>query len=271
MKPLTLLAYLFLAFCSFKPHPSLGAKSICHAIIVADLDAKDLQKDIERDLERMQSQLRRISKYAKVKIKEKLFLGDPTDPKKMSKYLKKLKIQPEDMLVFCFSGHGHRLDSNGTSAWPNIGFQIADVGIPLEEIVTLLNEKQARLTIIIADCCNVRALPLEAPATLMHLNAKHIHNAFMDVSEKEAIYEKLFKKPRGILVAVSALPGEYAYSEEIGGSLFTKVFTTWLEDSLHRDDISWQTWLMETERLLGIVTENAKVQQHPFIFNAIVE
>jgi hypothetical protein len=246
-------------------------KGKCHAVLVADLDAENLEQSVERDLERMQSQVRRICKYAQLRAKEKVFMGQKKDPERLRSYLEKLNVAADDVLLFYFSGHGYRTEENGISAWPNISFQIADAGVRFDEIVTLLSRKQARLIIIIADCCNNRLPLVQRPEKMVALKPKNLTDSATYQTQRQEVYKKLFRHSHGMLVVTSALPDEYAYAEDEGGSLFTKIFTTWLERSLYQENVCWNAWMDETEKLLVTMTEAENLKQHPFIYNAIVE
>lgn len=270
-KPNKFIWRILFCFCVFLQGAEAVGESInFHAILVADLNADNLEEGVERDLQRMQGEVRKISKYTQLPITEKLFLGDISDPEELIDYLSKLEVMPDDVIFFYFSGHGFRTTLDGKLAWPSLAFEHADVGIRLEEIALCLEKKQARLTLIFADCCNNKMSLSNAPPLI---KVKHKISGKEAQKRMEEGYRKLFISARGVLVIASAQAGEYSYADDDEGSFATIAWVKGLQELSKRpvEQISWTAWIDAFETLLAKIAKKNDVVQQPTLYNAIVE
>lgn len=241
-----------------------------HAILTTDLNAYKIERAIKKDLDRMQKEIKSIVKFTGLKLKEKLFIGKKTDPQELIDYLRDLEVGQDDVILFYFSGHGFRMNQSINCPWPILAFEKSGVGIQFEEIASFLKAKNARLTLIFADCCN-HASNFKFPKKIIDENDELFQKS-VKIRLKER-YCKLFLEPSGLLVVSSAQAGEYSYTSNIEGSLYTIALTNGLKEILKGSlqQISWKNLIEITKNNLEKVTTEAKISQHPEVHNKIIE
>ena len=254
-------------FCSFLAATSILEASDLHVILVTDLKAHRIEAGMKKDLERMQKTTKSIAKFTELNLKEKTFTGKKTDPVSLFSHLRNLKVGSDDVVLFYFSGHGFRTDENPENKWPILAFEKAEVGIQFEEIATFLQGKQARLTLIFADCCN------HAINSKKHVKPEGRVLLKGALNEFKKGYSKLFLESRGSLVAASAKPGEFSYTNNVEGSLYTIALIKTLKETvkLPFENIKWSTIIEESKSKLTKVTMENNIEQHPIENNAIIE
>ena len=176
------------------------------------------------------------------------------------------------MLLFYFSGHGFRTPKEEL-AWPSLAFEQADVGLRFEEIASLLAEKQARLSLLFADCCN-NIMPIDNAPKFLKLKAKS-ENCISWLQDNIDGYGHLFLKSKGTLIVASASAGEYSQGTD-EGSVFTKALIVAIQEACQNSlaPPSWQKVMEKVENTmleLKIQEPKAFSNQHPYIFNAIID
>ncbi len=152
--------------------------------------------------------------------------GDPT---RIVAMIKQMAVDPNDTFVFYFSGHGGSDDR---------GQYLAFAGGRLyrDEIRALLQQKGARLNVIITDCCNQRAdgqnfgapsMDMQPPATVTPL------------------FQSLFFQPSGIVDISGSSPGEAAFFgplDDESGDFPGSLFTSQIEKFIYRFKHYPSTW-----------------------------
>lgn len=263
------IIYFFLA-CSLYFSNMTAREASLHAIIMADLSAANIERIVEKDVARLLSEISRISKYAQLEVCEKIFLGSIKDPERLHTYIKDLHVEPDDVLLFYFSGHGFRTPDEEL-AWPSLAFEEADVGIRFEELAALLVQKQAHLTLLFADCCN-NILPTNSAPKPIQLIEKN-KNYASGMQEHIDSYRKLFLESNGILMVASAPAGEYSQGSDSEGSIFTKALILALQEVCQNASPSWQAVMDKAQSLLlDFKAQDPEMSApHPYIFNAIIE
>lgn len=264
--------FIFFFLLFFHPFTfCLEAKEpMFHVILATDLEADDIEDGVERDLERIQKEIGIIAKYTHMEVSEKLFLGKKSDPQKLLTHLHGLNVESDDVIFFYFSGHGYRTKLEQENDWPSLAFEKADVGIRFTEISEVLQTKPARLTLLFADCCNNKMSLSSAPKILKpkaKLQRKEI-NSLM-----KAGYQKLFLEAHGLLMVASAQAGEYSYTDDDDGSMYTIALTKGFKEisQLPVENVTWEALIDVSQSRLLKMTKKNKVKQHPVIFNAILE
>lgn len=138
--------------------------------------------------------------------------------------LKKLAPQPNDIVVFYYSGHGFRTRSKPT-AYPMYDLRSKPTQDYLKESLTtdtvykLIRDKNARMTLVLSDCCNWNPdMPLPyVPADPQTRNT----NIPWDIEKCRALF--LNPKRTGI-IGVAADKNQLAVSNAQQGSFFFKYF-----------------------------------------------
>ncbi len=135
-----------------------------------------------------------------------------SDPARITQRIEQISVGPNDTLFFYFSGHGGQDDR---------GHYLALAGGRLyrDQIRAVVQQKGARLSVILTDCCNQRADGQDFGAPAMDMEPP---------ASVTPLFRSLFFEPQGIVDINGSSPGEAAFftpldseSEAPPGSLFT--------------------------------------------------
>ncbi len=168
-----------------------------------------------------------------------------------------IKPAKNDIVFFCFNGHGFRWD-NQKDRYPNIcmigPYDDTDGHYVLTtDIYNALVALKARLTICLTDCCNSK-IGEYAPVR----NENTLYSRANTRVSKKRIRDLLLNS-EGSILATAANPGEYAWSFGGGGSAFTQSFISQLRKEVsanNTDPVSWETLMDNTIRLARKKTQD---------------
>lgn len=240
MNNIFLLVLSFFAF--FWPIEVLFAKTL-HAILVADT-IHDIRSVTQPDLSRWQKEVRSITKNAKMILQEKIFSGANFSKEKITGYLKNLKIEKNDAVIFYFSGHGYRTMQKKTQ-WPFLTFEYYKPGLDVHWIANTIRSKKPQFALVMADCCNNYM-----ENGMFGKETKNILINLKQVSPKTSGYTHLFSNAKGCIVVSSCSQGQFSYGSQFGG-LYTQCFFTSLSRELHENKPSWKNLLQRTNGFIG--------------------
>jgi len=230
--------YLFLVLLTalFFQYDTVQAAKI-HAIVVCDTHADGIERSVKADYKHIRREIRKISKYTKLKARIKRFTGYKVDSD-ILEAVEKLKVKPDDVILFYWSGHGKRFESQ-EDPWPVFDFEHDSQTVSQYTVTQELMNKNPRLIISIADCCNdLAAMGLPVPYKKRNYKITREN------------YRTLFLDSSGTYIATAASPGEVSFglngnSREMdlpAGGFFTNAFL----ESLHEEtaetnpDLSWE-------------------------------
>lgn len=229
---------------------SLDAADL-HAIIVADTNDSTIGNSTEIDFENMRNEMRRISLYTGLNLKETTIRGKETFPKKVIAKINNLKINKNDVVIFYFSGHGYRTDSKEESPWPYLYFSQANKGIDYDLIGKKLEAYHPRLLIVFADACNSLISDDDAPPLVKETMMGPVSRELL-----KSNYRKLFMDVEGVIMVTSSKAGESSWGTPEGG-LFTLAFLHNLGKSVKSS--SEPSWYL----ILDKASIQVKKHQHP--------
>ncbi len=127
--------------------------------------------------------------------------------------IKGLKVGADDVVWVHYTGHGFRWDDK-QNKWPALYLDPQlNNSIEFEEILTLLRRSPARLKLAFADSCN-SLVGEEMPDSQKHSGAR-------GASTRKRGFKKLFKEGEGYLFMGGAKPGEFGWSVDPQGGVFT--------------------------------------------------
>lgn len=229
-----------------------------HLFLVGDYDSNELMPALRNDITNMRNEARTIAKYTGLKISETILTGPSARTPQVLSKLQNLKVTPDDVIFFYFTGHGFRTVSKGNDPWPNLFFATEYEAIDFTHIIDILAKKSARLQLLIVDCCNNiiadNAIPI----------AKEIfHGANMSKLIQDN-YRKLFLKTTGTIAMAACKAGQTSLA--LGnGSLYTLAFL----DTLHQetkkptDQLDWQSLLDLTNHTSELRAQQIGEEQNP--------
>lgn len=231
----THFAFLVFLIVIFFNHAAVQAATL-HAIVVCDTHADEIEDSVEADYRNIRKEIKRISKYTKLKARIKRFTGKKVDSDFLDT-VKKLKVKSDDVVLFYWSGHGMRFESQ-EDPWPVFDFEHDSQVVSQNTVTEELMSKNPRLLLSITDCCNDYAAK---SALVTYKRDKQI--------SKEN-YHTLFLDSSGTYIATAASPGEVSFglngnSSDMdlpAGGFFTNALLESLyeETSQTNPDISWE-------------------------------
>ncbi|UCD28893.1 MAG: caspase family protein [Planctomycetota bacterium] len=192
---------------------SLGHGADLHFIVFADTTDTTIGTVV--DVNNAQTWAQRIADNTGLNLQFQSLTGSSLTAHNARYKLNRLDTNADDVIYFFYSGHGA---NSGTSQWPVLTFDFdsAEPYIFFDEVVELLEPKNARLQIIIADCCNNypdqvgRPLPVYVPRPGTPL--------------EEENFKSLFLENQGRILACGSKPGQFSLGAEEAGGLFVMMF-----------------------------------------------
>jgi hypothetical protein len=148
--------------------------------------------------------------------------NENSSPQAIQNVLNELKVQPNDTILFYYTGHGS-VDDHGPY------FSLAQGKLYRHDLLKQLTSKGARLVTLITDCCNTRSDGYNYIAPYIEIP---------DRRSPTPLFKKLFFETSGVVDINSSSPGESAFfapyvEEESGpsgspGSIFTISWLEWI-------------------------------------------
>ncbi|MFI0434610.1 MAG: caspase family protein [Parachlamydiaceae bacterium] len=235
--------FLFLSFFWFLWFDNAIYGKTIHAILVADT-IHEIQHVTQPDLYRWQSEVRLIATHSKMSLKEKIFAGQEFNKEKIKGYLKHLKIEKDDSIIFYFSGHGYRTLSKKTP-WPFLTFEYYKHGLDVQWVVNTIRSKQPQFSLVMSDCCNNFM-----ENGMFGTETKHVIVNLKETAPEYSGYPQLFNNAKGCVVISSCSEGQFSYGSDLGG-LYTQCFFASLKKELKEKKPSWKRLLERANGLIG--------------------
>lgn len=218
-------------FCLISYSQEIFAQTL-HAILVVDT-VHEISHVTRTDLERWQKELRSIAQHTQLNLNEKIFSGDNFNKNKTAAYLKDLKVNDSDAMLFYFSGHGYRTFQKKTR-WPFLTFEYYKQGLDIQWIIQTIRDKNPRFALIMSDCCNNFM-----ENGLFGNETKNVMVNLNQVSPQFSGYTHLFCHAKGCIVISSCSEGQFSYGSCFGG-LYTQCFFNSLYHELQEASPSWK-------------------------------
>lgn len=229
-----------------------------HALIIADCYSKDIRAGGYKDLINMHKEIQKVAKAGGYGLNI-VCLDCQTDcVHKVLKFLKDLDPHSDDIVIFYFSGHGYRKEDS--SKWPCLSFAFERRGMDFKEIRQWIASKKARLSLLIADCCNWQPSYGNLPSLfkMKGITAK----VSKDVIQN---YDNLFGQTAGLIVIASSKAGQPSFSS-LKGSLYTLSFLRSLQEKTESHArCEWQEVLDLTQFHLKNLLKPHKLIQTPIV------
>lgn len=209
-----LLAYALLALSGIV---TVNAQTM-HAIVFCDTNDESIGKAVNIDHDSMVRELGNYACFIDYDCLVYDYSGDDCNKNNLMDLLGDLYIEPNDVVVFFYSGHGTRAMNNESDPLPQmcLGSYYDSDFVPLKYAVDKLSNYNPALLVAIANCCN-KENPAVSVKTLLSQSAGA--TSLSDVN-REA-YKKLFTENVGQAVITSSQAGEYSWCTSDMGGLFT--------------------------------------------------
>ena len=136
---------------------SMAATSqIMHAVVFCDTDDAKIGKAVEVDHDNLIKELECYATFIDYDICLYEYSGEDCCKGMLLQALDELEIAPEDIVVFCYSGHGTRAMNNENDPFPQmcLGSSLDSEFVPLQFAINKLNAKNPKLLVSFTNCCN---------------------------------------------------------------------------------------------------------------------
>lgn len=223
------------------------------AILVADTYDENIGEDDRYDNLALNKELKAIAQCLGIEVSIiNITANRVYNKRNLANAITNLKPAKNDIVFFCFNGHGFRWDDQ-KDMYPNICMIGPDDDVygnyvSTTDIYNAIKAKGARLSVVITDCCNSKFgeyAPRQKENTLYSRTNTRVSKKRM---------QELFLGTKGVILATAAKPGEYAWSFDGTGSAFTQSFIA----QLRKEASSTQTEAPNWQRLVDNAIESAR-------------
>lgn len=233
------LAVVFLSLLLPLTGVAAPAVTTLRALLLVADDYEDpednaIAQSVRVDLANVTNFLNLIERRKLARVETTLVRGRDVTAKKALAALKAMPSGADDVLFVYFTGHGGM-----DEGVPFLAMATGN-GLERQTLLSALDAKPARLRIMVADACTN-----EISEPVRTRSFKRTKGAKPDEGRFDEIYRTLLYGYRGNLYATASSEGEYAWSDDKTGAVFTKFF---IRDGLLMDPApSWNT-VFETAR-----------------------
>lgn len=266
MKRILLIGALLLCFNAL-----MEAQPRFRTVIFADTDDSHIGNGAVKSLNFVNTMLGEIA--SGIDIPEEsmgIYVGGECRKVTLLKWLRSFECSDEDIIVFCYLGHGTRA-INDTSMFPQMclgGNRDSDF-VSLEAVKNAIMEKGPRFALVIGDCCNSKDPNVTPKFTIMNA----ADNSYTGEMESRNI-RKLFLEQRGCVITTGSKPGEYSWADNSlsskYGMMFTTIFTHFFDAYVASTEgsCSWNDFLSKLSSTVGEIpmrssSDGRTYYQHP--------
>lgn len=187
-----------------------------HFVLVANTMDASIGMSCSTDKTNLRNEFRQVANALGITYREYIVDGYDFSKEKVQSTLSSLYPGNNDIVVFIYRGHGFRW-KNQTDDWPRMDLRSNSYNtisesnsMNLSEVYHTLNNKGARLNIVLGDCCNseVNASPVTGNN---YLTFQVDNNS--DLSK----LRKLFMNAKGTILSAAAQKGEVSWASPQGG------------------------------------------------------
>lgn len=220
-----------------------------HLIAVGDTLDKKIGEDVVLDIQNLTWFLEKSGR--KSLLPPKILIGPDCNPMKIAESLDRIKLQPDDAIIFYYSGHGAYDATTGqVMQIPRLG----DDGVVSRNEIRkrlegLVDDRQIRLAVLMTDMCNLQKIIKVPDWPIPGAMAA----APQELSDDDPIFKALFVDSVGFVDVSSASTDEAAaiYPKFVStndqlsdGSIFTTVVTDLMARN-SKQRFSWDYFLKE--------------------------
>ncbi len=215
-------------------------KAKLHLVVVANTLIGDIGPSCASDRDKLDYEFRSIADALNMQYRKYVVDGDRFNKQNVQSVLSSLAVGTNDIILFIYRGHGFRWN-NQSDAYPMLDLRSSNymsitqsTSIALSEVYNTLKRKNARLNIVLADCCN-NNIGLNQVTSTSFLNLQADNKP--DISK----LRRLFMSARGSLISAAAKSGEYSWANPFGG-FYTLSFLQALKEKISYMDNSISGW-----------------------------
>ncbi len=207
------------------PRPDESTVPALRLIIVADtLDSK-IGRSVAIDSQNLQELMGSIAAQSNggLVLKKIILEGESATRHNLIRAVSYPKIGENDVVVFLYSGHGHRYQTTA-SRWPLMDTEGGNTDFA--EIIRIIRSKNPRQFIALADCCN---------EVVVRGGERTFRRRFSYTQ-----IQKMFITSKAQYAASGSIPGQFSYGDDNEGGLFTSSFIAGLSSALSSSQADWE-------------------------------
>lgn len=225
------LKFFLIVFLCVLTIPNLSIAATLHVIEITDTDR---MIGSTRDKILISNLVDEIGRIANMTVNKQMF--DKNDNSYLSA-IQRLNPSADDVVWIYYSGHGR----NSGDGWPQ--FTNSGNKYKLTSIKNLLESKNARLNLIMYDCCNHGATTSPIPSSRLLPTALDI----------------LFRNAKGTIIASGAEAGKYGHGSPQIGGFFTVSFIQALNEVSPADGNDlWKVVFRKTKEKTNQMCQTAR-------------
>jgi hypothetical protein len=233
-----------------KPNTTTAYKSgTIKLIIVANTLDQTIGNTCQQDMDRVEKTFKDIATMLKLNFNVVEVKGESFGKASLTNALNTLTSNVNDIVVFCYTGHGFHYESDTRNPYPQFDLRLSakqavDANtMNVTEVNNILKTQKAHLKLLLADCCNAF---MNNPKTFGKSNPSTVRST---IQWSKSNCENLFLRQSGMVVASAASVGEIARCNEEYGGFFLFNFLKSLDKSLSvfGTGQSWTDIISETK------------------------
>lgn len=243
--------------CILASATTTNAQTI-HVILYANTIDEGIGETVKIDVKRVKNEIGQIAQYIGYNVSWSIATtADDCTKGGLFSDLNSLQPNSNDIIFFYYSGHGRRDQATDTDPFPRMCLTESDWSNhpQVAEVRNILSSKNARLKIIVTDCCN-------NDPSVRGFSRSYSKGATYSKGTDYANYKKLFVETKGEVVITSSKIGQTSgCNEDVGGYLTYMFFLDLHEAAENASTSNWNTILENTKKDL---VENTPKHQEPY-------
>lgn len=238
---------LLYACCIILLIPYFTKAQTLHAIVIANTFDESIGSACAGDCGNVFTEIKNIAQVLNYKDNLVVLQDYDFSKQKLEEAITNLQCNTNDVVLFYYTGHGARAE-NDNSQWPQMSFNQNDENdsrnyVPLLRVFNQLKEKNPRLLIVLADCCN------NISEQVLPQNVSKGQTTVSDESNLVQVYKSLYNDLSGTILVSSSKPGEISIALKDQFSLFTINFFGSMADALNgKIEGNWNKLLSACEK-----------------------
>ncbi|MEZ5047261.1 MAG: caspase family protein [Chitinophagaceae bacterium] len=221
-----------------------------HLIIVANTKEATIGPSCAMDAIRFENSIKEISHYMDFQMNIRKVVDDRYNKKNLVSEFKLLKPASNDIVIFYYSGHGFRKESDKRRS-PYIDLRSKDEedylieSMNMQDVFEIIKKKGARFNLVLSDCCNSFVEAKNATGS------KPFQQKSIAPEWSSSNIRSLFLNPRKTsILATAADSTQRASSNNTFGGFFSYYFKTSLEKQCSKQTAmpNWYQLLDETKK-----------------------
>ncbi|MEM9822178.1 MAG: LysM domain-containing protein [Bacteroidota bacterium] len=230
------------------------AQSI-HLLLVADTTDPNLVSASQTNIQRIEKKFAELASSINHQLNIHKVVKNRLAYRDIDALIKRVDSAKEDIIFFHYSGHGV---NSQTDRWPKFLINDPQNQAKLSLIKSRLEQRDHRLLICMADCCNLAYFPRGA-SKRSQWNTEELTGK----GEQQSL-EKLFLQHSGSIICSGSQPGRPShYESALGGYFTTSFFLALFETQKGLHPPQWEKILERTAGLTLQMTSDINLNQRP--------